>query len=87
MCILNGPNLSDAKVNALLQMAGKKLGRDPDALRQQLEAGQLDSVLGKLSPEVRNQANSLLSDPKKLEELMANDNVKNLLSGLMGGKK
>lgn len=87
MYILNNSNLSDTKVNALLQMAGKKLGQDPQALRQQLESGQLDNIMGSLSPQARAQMNGILGDQKKMEELMSNENVKNLLAGLMGGKK
>ncbi len=32
--ILNNINLSDMKKNALLQMAGKKLGTDPNVLKK-----------------------------------------------------
>lgn len=77
--------LSDEKMAALLNMAGKKLGQDPAQLRDQLESGNLGNLLKNMDPKSADKVNAVLKDPKALEALMANDQVKNLLSSLMGG--
>jgi hypothetical protein len=84
---LNNPNLSDVKKNALLAMAGKKLGQDPEALKQQIEAGQMESILSKMDPKAKAQMMSFLGDQKKMEALLSDDKVKTLLASLSGGQK
>lgn len=37
--------LSQAQINALLKMAGKKLGTDPETIRKSLENGNVDNLL------------------------------------------
>ena len=41
-------NLSPEQTQQLLNIAGEKLGADPEQLRQQLESGKLDGLMGKL---------------------------------------
>lgn len=43
-----GPNMSQQAMNSLLGMAGQKLGKNPQQLRQQIEGGQVKGLLGKL---------------------------------------
>lgn len=80
-------NIPDDKLNSLLQIAGSKLGKDPQQLRADLEAGKLDGVLGSLDAKSAGQVNNLLQNPKALEALLGNDKIKNLLNGLMNGQK
>lgn len=84
---MNNINLPDDKLNALLAMAGKKLGKDPAELKDQLESGKLDSVLGGMDPKAAGQINSLLKNPKALEAMLGNEQVRNMLGGMLGGKK
>lgn len=37
--------ISEAQLNALLKLAGKKLGTDPNTLRKTLESGNADNLL------------------------------------------
>jgi hypothetical protein len=68
-------------------MAGKKLGQDPASLKQQIEAGQMEGILGKMDPKAKAQMMSFLGDQKKMEALLSDDKVKNLLASLSGGQK
>jgi hypothetical protein len=77
--------LPDEKVNALLGMAGKKLGKNPDALREQLQSGDINGVLGGLDKDSAAKVQGLLSDPKALENLLKNEQLQQLISNL--GKK
>jgi hypothetical protein len=75
------------KKNALLAMAGKKLGQDPASLKQQIEAGQMKGILNKMDPKAKAQMMSFLGDPKKFEAFLSDDKVKTLLASLSGGQK
>lgn len=83
----NNFNLPDDKLDSLLKLAGKKLGRDPNQLRSELESGKLDGVLGNLDSKTATQMNGLLQNPKALEAMLQNEKIRNLLNGLMGGQK
>lgn len=72
-------NISDEKLNSLLNMAGKKFGQDPAALRAQLESGNLEGLMQKMDPKTKEQLGAVMSDPKQLEALMANEKIKNLI--------
>ena len=65
--------LSQAQLDLLLKMAGKQLHIDPKALKQQLERGDLSSI---------NQLNSLLSDPQKMQQVLSQTNLQQLLQNL-----
>lgn len=84
---MNNLNLSPDKMDALLKMAGQKLGKNPDDIKNQLENGGLDQVISGLDPSVQKKIGALANDPKAVEALMKNNNIQNLISGLMGGKK
>jgi len=75
-------NLQDAKKNALLQIAGKKLGTDPQALRQKLESGQMEDVVSNLDPDARQKITSLLQDKDAMSKLLGSEQVQNLLKNL-----
>lgn len=75
-------NLSDAKRNALLKMAGKQLGTDPNRLKEKLEAGQLSEVVNSLDPEAKARVNGLLQNPQALQALLGNAQVQDLLRNL-----
>ena len=72
-------NISNDKLNSLLNIAGKKLGQDPAALKAQLEAGNLEGLMQKMDPKAKEQINSVMNDPGQLEALMANEKIKNLI--------
>ena len=75
-------NLPDDKVDSLLNMAGEKLGKSPDELREQLQSGNMDALLKNLDPKAASRLQSLLSNPRALEMLMQNEQLRNLLGGM-----
>lgn len=81
---MNNLNLSEAKKNALLKMAGNKLGTSPDALRQQLENGNLENVVNGLDDKTKAQLSGLLQNPQALNSLLGSDQVQALLKNLSG---
>lgn len=84
---MNNLNLSPDKMESLLKIASQKLGKEPDELKNQLEQGNLNNVIGGLNPKLQNQISSIANNPKAIEAMLQNPNVANMLSGLMGGKK
>ena len=82
---MTGLNLSEMKKNALLQMAGKKLGADPVQLKEKLESGEVEDIVNNLTPEQKDQLNSLLQNPGALSALLGSDQMQNLIKNL-GGK-
>ncbi len=78
-----GPNMSQQAMNSLLGMAGQKLGKNPQQLRQQIEGGQVKDLLGNLDPQKAAQVNQLLNNPQQLEQFLNSPQVKGLLGKLM----
>lgn len=79
---MNNLNLSQDKVNALLGMAAKKLGKSPDELKKQLQSGDLNSLAQNMDANASGQINKVLNDPKALEALLQNEKIKALLGSL-----
>lgn len=80
----NNFNLTDEQARRLLNLAGEKLGTDPDQLRSRLEQGSLDGVLGRLDEEKKARLNSLLADPEALKQTLASPAVRAMLKNLLG---
>lgn len=80
-------NLSSEQINALLAMAGKKLGRDPQQLRAELESGKLDKLMNGMDSASAKKVNQVLQDPEALKAALNNDKVKAVLNSLLGGRK
>ncbi|MEM1486303.1 hypothetical protein V6615_15790 [Oscillospiraceae bacterium PP1C4] len=80
----NNYNLSQSQLNALINLAGKKMGTNPDKLREQMQNGEMNDVLNKLSPAQRAQMNNLMNNPQAVEQFLSNPNLQALLKGLMG---
>lgn len=82
---LNMPsNIPPAQLDAMLKMAGKKLGRDPQALKGQLESGKLDQ-LG-INTQQQQQIGQLLKDPQALSQFLEQPQIKQMLNQLMKGR-
>ena len=62
-------NSMDPKaLNALLELASKKLGTTSNTLRSQLENGSFDKALNNLPQAQRSKLKQALSDPKSAEK-------------------
>ena len=79
-------NFSQNQMDALLQMAGRKMGSSPDQLRQQMQTGQVDALLSGLPEEKQAQVQQLLHNPEAIEKFIQNPQVQQLIRGLMGGR-
>lgn len=76
--------LSPSQMDALLAMAGKKMGADPQKLKQQMQDGQTNALLGALPKDKQAQISALMQNPQAVEQFMQNPKVQQLLQGLMG---
>ena len=76
--------LSPSKMDALLAMAGKKMGADPKKLKQQMQDGRSDALLDALPQDKREQISALIQNPQAMEQFIQNPKVQQLLQGLMG---
>lgn len=77
-------NLPPEKLDALLRLAGQRMGRDPQMLKDQLQSGQLDQ-LG-INQQQQQQIGQLLKDPQALSQFFEQPQIKQMLSQLMKGR-
>ena len=70
--------------NRLLEMVGKKLGKDPNTLQQQLAAGKYDSVLNSLNPNDSQKLQTLLNNPKLAQQVINTPQAQQMLKKLLG---
>lgn len=82
----NFNNINPDKLNSLLKFASKKLGTSEENLKNLGNNGNMDG-LKNLKGLDMNKFNSIMNDPKKLEEVLNSPQAKSLLSKLMEGKK
>ena len=82
----NNFNLSQSQMELLLSIAGKKMGKDPDKIKQQMQNGQVNDLIAGLSPDQQAKIIGLMQNPQALQQLVANPKVQQLLKELMGGK-
>lgn len=82
---MNNPsNIPPSQLDAILKVAGKKLGRDPQSLKSQLEKGNLDQ-LG-INPQQQQQIGQLLKNPQALSQFLDQPQIKQMLNQLMKGR-
>ena len=79
---LNG--ISPDKLDALLKTAGQRLGKDPQALKNQLQSGNLNS-LG-VNEQQQQQIGQLLKDPQALSKFFEQPQIKQMINQLMKGR-
>ncbi len=64
-------NMDKKQMEALLSMAGKKLGVSPDQLKSQLENGSFDKAMSSMPPQQAQMLRQALSDPKTAEKILS----------------
>lgn len=79
---LNG--ISPDKLDALLKTAGQRLGKDPQALKNQLQSGNLNG-LG-VNEQQQQQIGQLLKDPQALSNFFEQPQIKQMINQLMKGR-
>ena len=83
----NNFDLTSEQTQRLLNIAGEKLGADPTQLRQQLESGRLDQLLGRLDPQKSAELGRLLQDPEALRQTLSSPGVRAMLQAMLGGRR
>ena len=79
-------NLSPKQIDGLLKMAGSRLGRDPQQLRQQLESGNLQQITQGMNPQQQQQVVEILKDPQAIARFVENPQVQQMIAQLMKGR-
>ena len=74
------------KMDALLKLAGEKMGVDPSLLQKAAQNGQLDGLLSKMKPSDADTIQEALTDKKTAEKLLSSPQAKALLEQLLQGK-
>ena len=71
----------------LLNLIGERLGKSPDNIKNAMQEGQMDEVLGNLKPEQAEKIKSALSDQKSAERLLSTPQARQLIKQIFGDKK
>ena len=79
-------NLSPKQIDGLLKMAGSRLGRDSQQLRQQLESGNLQQITQGMNPQQQQQVAEILKDPQAIARFVENPQVQQMIAQLMKGR-
>ncbi|HIZ55443.1 MAG TPA: hypothetical protein H9671_04460 [Firmicutes bacterium] len=79
-------NLSEAQMNALLKMAGSKLGTSPEALKQQLSTGKLDPHILQNMGANGDKLQQVLQHPELANQMLNSPEAQQLLKQLFGKK-
>lgn len=77
-------NMSPGQLDALLNLAGKKLGRDPQAIKDQISQGNLGN-LG-MNEQQQQQLGQMLQNPQALSQFLEQPQIKQMLNQLMKGR-
>lgn len=72
------------QLQQLLQMAANRVGKSPAELQQQLQNGQMDALLGTLSPQQQQQMRQVIQNPQALAQLLQNPQLRQMLQKFGG---
>lgn len=79
--------LSDGKsIEEMLNQASKKLGTDPDKLKDAASKGNVNNLLKNLDNKQADKISKILSDKNKTSELLSSPKAKELIKKFFGGK-
>ena len=74
---------SNPNVAKLLALVGKRLGADPNVLRQQLENGKFDAVFQKMDPSNAAKLQQLVNNPALARQLINTPQAKQVLQDIL----
>lgn len=75
-------NINPNQLDALLKIAGKKLGTTPERLKSQLESGKFDNAMGNMSQSQSEMFKKALSDPEFAKKLLSTPQAQELYKKL-----
>lgn len=70
----------------LINSAAKQLGTSPDEIKNAVQSGSVDNLLGSLKPEDAQKLKKVLSDKAATERIMKSPQVQELMKKLMGNQ-
>lgn len=68
----------------IMNMLAGKLGKSAEEIENSAKQGNVDSLIGKLSPAQQEKVKALLSNPEQTRKLMENPQVQALIRKLQG---
>lgn len=80
-------NLNQEQYDALLKIAGKKLGTTPENLKAQIESGTFDSAIKGMNQQQANLFRQAVSDPKFAEKILSSPQAQELYKRLSNNQK
>ena len=75
-------NINPKQLEALLNLAGKKLGTSPEQLKSQLENGNLQNAVDNLPPHQSAMLRQALADPKVAEKVLSSPQAQEIMKKL-----
>lgn len=82
----NQNNLNPQALNALLNLASKKLNTTPEKLRSQLENGTFDEALKNMPPQQAAMVKQALSNQATADKILSTPQAKSIYNKLTKGK-
>ncbi|MEG2597239.1 MAG: hypothetical protein RR977_02330 [Oscillospiraceae bacterium] len=81
------PNTAEqhSNTNRLLEMVGKKLGKDPKELQKQFSEGKYDSVLNGLNAGEEQKLQAFLKNPALAQKIINTPQAQQMLKKILGG--
>lgn len=83
---MNQNDFDPGQLDAMLKTASQKLGTSPDALRKQLESGNLNNAFQKMGAKNAAKIQKIMSDPKLAEQFLSNPQIQAQLKKIMRGE-
>ncbi len=77
-------NRKEQEIQSLLNSLSRKLGKNPETLRQNAQNGNIDGLIDNMDKKQAEKIRSILNDEKKTKQLLNNPEVKALMKKLTG---
>jgi len=79
-------NSGKKTLSDMLETASKKLGTDPEKLKEAASKGNINEILGNLGNEKAKEISEILSDKNKASKILSSPKAKQILQKFFGGK-
>ncbi|SDM78014.1 hypothetical protein [Acetanaerobacterium elongatum] len=83
----NKGEISEDKLNLLINIVSKKMGMSPNMLRSKLEDGSFDNVVKNLSENDAKKLENLVSNPKLVDNILTSPEARNNLNQIIQNTK
>ena len=76
--------MNNSEINNLLNGLSQRLNTSPEALKKNLEKGNLNSVLSKMNSNQAKKVQEILDNPKQSEKFLNSPQAQAIIKKLMG---